>query len=360
MNSNRAGFVLPLAAVGVALLALALFAAASALSDRSGEMRRLEWNWRYALGAANLEARLAHLVLTEPRGPRAIDVGAEENAVASPRWALADRSRTSGNLVLDGRRYLFAPPSGFRFAVSVQDEAGLFNLNNNDEASTARLLTQLGVEPREAERLAAVLADFIDGDDLRRVNGAESADYAAAGLPLPRNALLTEPTETRLALDWRTNLAPQQEALFLALTTAGEADLPFNPNTAPAQVLAALLGADQKGVNALLEARDVRTLVSGEDVSVASGADLLDSRVTFSPLPARDLRLTITSAGDAPEASFVYVSRLSVADDRSDRPFYWRRSIVPRGGTWTGGQRDGDDRMDEFPNSPALLAARKR
>jgi type II secretory pathway component PulK len=51
------------------------------------------------------------------------------------------------------------------------------------------LFGSLGIEKDKAQSLADAIADFRDGDNLRRLRGAEAADYRDAGLAWgPKNA----------------------------------------------------------------------------------------------------------------------------------------------------------------------------
>jgi len=73
--------------------------------------------------------------------------------------------------------------------ISVRDEASKIDLNKAPEALLAALFASVGVDPGNAQSLADAIADFRDPDNLRRVRGAEAADYRDAGLDWgPKNA----------------------------------------------------------------------------------------------------------------------------------------------------------------------------
>jgi general secretion pathway protein K len=73
--------------------------------------------------------------------------------------------------------------------ISVQDEGGKINLNQAPEALLAALFNSVGVDPSRAQSLADAVADFRDPDNLVRPQGAEEAEYRAAGLAWgPKNA----------------------------------------------------------------------------------------------------------------------------------------------------------------------------
>ena len=80
--------------------------------------------------------------------------------------------------------------NGNRLIISVQDEAGKVDLNVADERLIGALLAGLGVQASRA--IADAILDFRDADGDRRPQGAERADYLAAGrLQGPKNAPLS-------------------------------------------------------------------------------------------------------------------------------------------------------------------------
>lgn len=71
----------------------------------------------------------------------------------------------------------------------------------------AGLLRATGVAAADAERLAKAIIDWRDPDDDPRFQGAESADYHAAGLPYgSKNAPFTSTAELRLVLGFTPEL----------------------------------------------------------------------------------------------------------------------------------------------------------
>jgi general secretion pathway protein K len=80
----------------------------------------------------------------------------------------------------DGRVY----PLEDDFAITritIRPASGLVNLNQAPRDVLIKLFALISDEPQEREALADRLADWRDGDDLRRVAGAEDVDYRAAG-----------------------------------------------------------------------------------------------------------------------------------------------------------------------------------
>jgi general secretion pathway protein K len=94
----------------------------------------------------------------------------------------------------DGRVYQ-TEMDGILLEVKAIDERGKLDINAAGELALANMFIGHGMEPDEAEMLAAAVLDWRDGDDLERVNGAEEDTYFAAGLevgPANRPYMMTE------------------------------------------------------------------------------------------------------------------------------------------------------------------------
>jgi general secretion pathway protein K len=65
--------------------------------------------------------------------------------------------------------------------IATRDEAGKVDLNHASAEVLIALLVQAGVEMTRASAIADAILDWRDADDLRRLNGAEDADYRIAG-----------------------------------------------------------------------------------------------------------------------------------------------------------------------------------
>ena len=363
MIRSSEGFVVPLVAVALALLSLAVWAAA----DVSGKLNRgLEARrdrLRFETAAATAEARIAHLFLTEPLTQRAIRVGAPrfDDPVTDRAPAIARLLRPtqapSGEVILDGRPYRLALDAGAGRPVwiEVQDEAGLLNLNSLEETSIERALELVDVAPAKARSLAAALVDFTDADSLRRLNGAETGEYRRAGRPPPRNTPLQSPAETANVLGW-TGLSPRQQARLREITTTALPSQSINLNTAPSVILRAALGLDERAAGIILKAREERTLVSSSDISrLAGGA--ISSQLAIGSLPSRRIRITVRTGAPTSRGELQYRSRLILAPAGSGRPVLWQRG-------WVGPVRSSAQPLEpalgvprELPASPALLPA---
>jgi type II secretory pathway component PulK len=238
---DTAGFVLVATLFVIALLAIgaAYFAGRiDSLRSAAFEQQSLAEAERDAFSSRQV---LMHAMATVLRGTRGID-------------------GPGGALVLDNRPYRLNDKTRIR----VQDERGLLNLNLADERMLRRFLTIMGVPTERQGRLMDTLADYIDMDDLRRLNGAERQEYAAAGLPPPANSYLLTRDELGRVLGWRELLAqleakgqPGAAARFMGNFSALRI-LGVNVNTAPRAVLAALPGIDPAKVGSLIDQRRIQ------------------------------------------------------------------------------------------------------
>jgi hypothetical protein len=155
-----------------------------------------------------------------------------------------------GELRLNGTRYRGTGNASF----SIQDQAGLLGANG---PSAAPILTKLladGAGTQRARQLAASLADYIDENVNKRLNGAEKAEYRSRGMPPPPNWYLRSDVEIGSVIGWADWLAsPEGEPWreWLAITHVGV----LNVNTAPAGLLALVLDIDIREAEILAQAR---------------------------------------------------------------------------------------------------------
>ncbi len=129
----------------------------------------------------------------------------------------------------DGRPYTF----GFGEAeveVRITDDSGKLNLNSADPATLTNLFVARGVAPDRAEALAAAIRDWVDGDDETSPNGAEEADYKAAGLAYgPANAPFTTVSELQQVLGMNYALFSQVEPALTLFSAQGTPNAQYAP-----------------------------------------------------------------------------------------------------------------------------------
>lgn len=149
--------------------------------------------------------------------------------------------------------------------VRLQDELGLLNLNAPHRGILSRLLALRGVPAELHDSMLDTLSDFTDSDDLRRLNGAESADYRARGLPPPPNERLFAAEQVRGIIAWRDRPELWSTPGFLRFFTVQDFAA-FNPNTAPAELIAALPGVSREGADAVVARRRLSPLSNPIDI----------------------------------------------------------------------------------------------
>jgi general secretion pathway protein K len=125
--------------------------------------------------------------------------------------------------------------------VSATDESGRIDINlASDDLLRGLLKTAGGLDDTAAASLVDAIGDWKDADDLRRPNGAESADYKAAGLPYgPANA----PFETLPELQRVMGMTPALYAKLADSLTVHSRQAGINPLYASRTTLLAVPGA---------------------------------------------------------------------------------------------------------------------
>lgn len=170
-------------------------------------------------------------------------------------------------IALDDRPYEYEGTS-----VQFQDARGLLNINGASDDQLRRFLRVMGVPSDQHAHLIDTLRDYVDADDLRRLEGAESADYISAGLPPPRNKPLISPMELKNIIGWRDMPSLWQGVPVTELVTVASVTA-INPNTAPWQVLASLPGVTPEIARAIVARRKLDP-ISVALLSQMSGANL--------------------------------------------------------------------------------------
>ena len=117
---------------------------------------------------------------------------------------------------------------------SIQGELGKVNLNQAPQALLVSLFGLAGVDPATAQSLADAVADFRDEDNLKRLNGAEEADYRIAGLGWgPKNALFEAVEELQQVL----GITPPIYARVAPYLTTYSLGFAVDTNVAPERLI---------------------------------------------------------------------------------------------------------------------------
>ena len=174
--------------------------------------------------------------------------------------------------------------------VRLQDSRGLININIMQPEMLRLLLGRMGVAAENRDALLDSLSDYTDTDDLRRLNGAESAEYRARGWPLPPNDWLVTPRQLQSIIGWREQAILWKDQRLLDIVTTARV-IGFNPNTAPREVLAALPGSTPEIADTLIKMRALQPLTSLlQTDSLAGQIGLNSDSLTF--FPGTNIRIT--------------------------------------------------------------------
>jgi general secretion pathway protein K len=148
---------------------------------------------------AVMTAALSVSVRTHVRVVANVTESAKAEALADAGAALAIidlvAARSNGEhkrrFPADGQAVACSIPGEGFLSITVTDEAAKIDVNSAGVPLLRALLAGLGVPVEKSARLAEAIFDFRDADDVRMPNGAESAEYRAAGLGwLPKNGPL--------------------------------------------------------------------------------------------------------------------------------------------------------------------------
>lgn len=130
---------------------------------------------------------------------------------------------------------------GWDVRISVQDEAGKIDLNHAPPRLLRGLFLAAGLEETPATALADAVVDYRDANDLRRLNGAEDADYRQAGYPRgAKDAPFERIGELRRVFGMSRAIFERVEPAVTVYTNRATID----PQTAPRLALLAVPGSD--------------------------------------------------------------------------------------------------------------------
>lgn len=192
-------------------------------------------------------------------------------------------------LVLDGRSYRMESGA----IVRAQDERGLLSVNVPDRDAMVTVLIQSGASLSDATAAIDVLEDYADIDSLRRLNGAEASDYAALGLPPPRNDWILSPEETARMPVWQR--MPEVRAKVTGWLGVRRNKL-FNPNTAPMALLRAMYPrVDPAQWDVFETLRRRAPFASAEAAIAATGIPFVGDNLLFHA--SNTLRMTLWAPG---------------------------------------------------------------
>lgn len=176
---------------------------------------------------------------------------AADGAVERTAFELA-RPRLPSSWVANGATHTWQEDD-ITLSVTAVDEAARIDLNVAPEPLLKSMLESVGLDADRADHVAQAIEDWRDPDDLKHPNGAEDADYRAAGLDYgPANA----PFETVADAARVLGMTADVYARIAPLVTVYSRQPGVNPSTASREVLLALPNASAETVDAFIALRD--------------------------------------------------------------------------------------------------------
>lgn len=140
----------------------------------------------------------------------------------------------------DGRLYRVDLPEG-QVRLAIFGESGKLDINAATEEMWRALLYRVTADTDQAAMLANRIWDWRDTDDNKRPEGAEAADYRAAGLPYgPQNRNFQAQEELQMVLGMPPLLYQRLEPLLTIYNPQNS----INPQKASAAVLQWVVGLD--------------------------------------------------------------------------------------------------------------------
>jgi general secretion pathway protein K len=142
---------------------------------------------------------------------------------------------------------------GIAVRVEMRDESAKIDINSASEPLLRGLLVSVGLSDDDASHLLDAILDWRDADSLKRPNGAEEADYSAAGLTYrPGNGPFQALEEMQLVLGMR----PEIYRRLAPLLTVYSRQQGVNPQVASREVLMAIPGLTTEIVDDFIARRE--------------------------------------------------------------------------------------------------------
>jgi general secretion pathway protein K len=255
---SKRGAVLVMVLVVIVSLSLAVALATRIINQRLSTALDSKGNIENIMQSRAKLAELTYLISTQ----RITVAGVSQSSNTPQSGATFDISPLGDELRTDGFVY---EQNGLPF--SIQNQAGLININAPEQFWLERHLYEQGLNRLAVQTLLDSLADFADENDSRRAAGAESFAYNGAmaqssGTRLPRNYLLQSCAELFLIKGW-----DEREAIIkqtLPICSTGRRAM-LNINSTPEVLLRTLFNQNASQIWQQREAG--RWLVSESDLA---------------------------------------------------------------------------------------------
>ncbi|WP_371396368.1 hypothetical protein [Fretibacter rubidus] len=237
---KQAGFVLPYVLVVIAILAMAGAIAATRLQNTTQTLASISAQNRTDRMIDNAErvATFALLAANPVLGGYDLNPDSPVQSEFGPMTLDGRRMdpRTAEAITPDmwqvngGVRQVQTPDGPV--IIVLQDVSGLPSLNTPLQAGLDQLLVQAGADPRQANQLVRRLADYVDADSIRRLNGAEATDYTLRRMAPPTNSPLRSYSELSQVMGW-ADVMPSLDMDMIKARTTIQSATDFREQFAP-------------------------------------------------------------------------------------------------------------------------------
>ncbi len=248
-------------------------------------------------------------------------------------------------------------PEGIKATVTISDESGKLPINHNNVQVWNLLFEEMGIDLSEAEILTDSLIDWMDQDDLKRLNGAEKDDYELEGHEYnPPNEILKDFDELRLIEGFDEKFfnedgSPNQYHQYFTQSVSLHNQHPVNVNAAQGLVLNVL--ARMGGFDSEYLMQHLR----GPDNEPGTGDDPWVSNT--SQIPGFGAGLT-PGGGSPPSNLFGSTSqmfRIEVKASRGESVFLIDTLVGPKGSSGSSSSANNRNSSDNKRN-PAIRVRR--
>jgi DNA uptake protein ComE-like DNA-binding protein len=268
----KSGFALPTVLTVTTILTLIFIVCIVALQGLTSQVLLTANDVDLLRQAYSAEAEASFLLITEPLNNQALKVGGRRSTASD----LISRSSTPRQeepwtpLKFDGRPYVWTENSNGAapYRLSLQDEAGLANIDVVSPQVIATLLIATGMSVEKANRLAAEMRDYVSTDQAISVEGVTPAAYVAAGLPSPLQRPARTLSDVSGVLDWERMMPVKTWRQIEPFVAAVPDSRVRNINTAPMEVLMAQYGISREKAQDVVARREKTPLVDITEIGL--------------------------------------------------------------------------------------------
>ena len=231
--------------------------------------------------------------------------------------------------IVDGRPYSGQVGDG-KYTVKITDESGKLDINTAPELLLRNLLGALGIEGTTLDTIADSILDWIDKDDLHRLNGAESDYYLSLPNPYKAKNGKFETLEELLLVKGVTREIlygdGKKKGLIDFLTVFGTGKI--NINAASKEVLMAIPGMTADMVEEIINYRQKQEIKIIQEI----GGSVVQNQALMAPYitTAQGNIFTIESSGykEKPQSGYAIRTTVSLLDNKQYKILYYKTPVT--------------------------------